>query len=143
MSFGWQDFETLAREVLDGVDESTVPEAAVRTALGRSYYAVFGVARDMLRARGVNLRRESEHAGVRRALSNSADVVEQQTGAALAELFRWRAIADYDARPALPLTRELAEHAYLVSRSSLSALRPQRADDAEEHAEPDAPQDRP
>lgn len=126
MSFSWEDFAVLAGELLEASDRSQVPQAAIRTSLGRSYYALFGVARDLLRERGCSIRRESEHAGVRRALSESSDEIERHVGAALVELFRWRATADYNAAPGVPLTRELAEHACSVSRSAIEALQASR-----------------
>ena len=123
MSFAWGDFSTLARELIDNSGESEVPEAAIRASLGRSYYAVFGVARNMVREDGETVARHSAHASLRRILAESTDARRRRAARALSRLFRLRIEADYYASPGIPLTRELAEEACLVAEAALQTLR--------------------
>jgi uncharacterized protein (UPF0332 family) len=134
MSFDWGDFSTLSGELLETCEQSVVPKAAIRAALGRTYYALFNVARGLLEARGHDIPRKSAHATVRRVLGESDDARERNLSLTLADLFRLRAMADYDPSPAVPLTLEMARHAYLVGESALKTL---RAMAAEESTEPD------
>lgn len=142
MRFAWGDFSTLARELLEVSKESEVPEAAIRGALGRSYYAVFGVAREAARDRDIVIPQHSAHASLRRALATSSDPQDRMIARALSRLFRLRLEADYYATPGLPLTRELAEAAAEVADNALAILA-QPIDEPETPEEPDRPQGRP
>ena len=140
MSFDWEDFTTLAGELLETADSSEVPDAAIRAAVGRTYYALFGLATDMLKARKEEIPRQSAHATVRRLLGESANPIERNIGVTLVELFRYRVMADYELAPSVPLTLELAKHCQLVGRSAVAAL---QAMTDEASGEPDQPPGRP
>ncbi len=123
MRFDWGEFNTLAGELLETASISSVPEATVRAALGRTCYAVFGIARDVLEARGVEIPDKKAHATVRRVLGTSNEEIEQSIGLTLNDLFRLRVMADYDASPGVPLTIEVAQQAYLVGTSAVTMLK--------------------
>lgn len=48
MSFAWEEFHTLGRELLQEEGAASCEEARQRTAIGRAYYATFLTARDAI-----------------------------------------------------------------------------------------------
>ena len=89
-----RDLLTLARRLANGS-----AEADWRTAIGRSYFAAFHVARQLLEDLGFDVPRdESAHRYLSLRLNNCGDSQVQQAGAKLEKLRRERNFADYDIR---------------------------------------------
>lgn len=86
-----RDFLTLADRLSAGTTA-----AEHRTAIGRSYYALFNVAADTLRQLGFHVRRSaSAHGEVQLCLHNSGDPEVQAVASELGDLHSWRNRADY------------------------------------------------
>ena len=86
-----RDFHTLASRLAAG----TTP-AEYRTAIGRSYYAAFNVAAELLRNLGFPLGRgAAAHGEVQRCLSNAGDPAVAAVAAGLGQLHSRRNRADY------------------------------------------------
>jgi uncharacterized protein (UPF0332 family) len=87
-----EDFLDLASEL--AVADS---EAAWRTAISRSYYAAFHVARDFLNNLGFDVpHSERAHVFIRSRLDASGQIDIEQAAEDLRELRRYRNQADYD-----------------------------------------------
>jgi uncharacterized protein (UPF0332 family) len=96
MSFEWSDFLAVADALL--IAESDVHrEASLRTAIGRAYYAAFGVARG--RARSVRLatrRSAAEHGEVAAFYAKQYGERGEEVAIVLGRLRNRRNAADYD-----------------------------------------------
>ena len=122
MSFGWGQVADLARELIDTHGESAVPQAALRAAVSRSYYAVYCTARDRLTAQGVEVPRKKAHATVFRQYGDSPDPRDKEIGASLSRLLKQRLVADYDLSPPKPVDANLAEFCHLMAVQTLELL---------------------
>ena len=110
MSFEWEDLIEVVSHLIDYADDCEVPEAYLRVAIGRSYYAVFCTARERLEARtGAAVSSDSVHTCVRRAFRKSQDPCARRIGAALFELWKHRIDADYALHPRTPIVAARAE----------------------------------
>ena len=88
-----RDFHSLAAKLASGAMASA---ADFRTAIGRSYYAVFNVAADHLRRHGFVIGRgAAAHGEVQKCLMNSADPAVIAVGTELSGLHTNRNRADY------------------------------------------------
>ena len=86
-----RDFHALAM----GLAAGTTP-AEHRTAVGRSYYAVFNVAADLLREFGFRIGRgAAAHGEVQKCLYNSGNPEVAYVASELGVLHSWRNRADY------------------------------------------------
>jgi hypothetical protein len=86
-----RDFDTLARKLSTG---ATAAER--RTAIGRSYYAVFNVAAEHLRALGFPIGKgAAAHGEIQKCLSNSGDKAVTAVASDLSDLHSLRNRADY------------------------------------------------
>lgn len=91
--FAWSDFLDLAAEL----GTRTGDEAAERTAIGRSYYAAFCTARQVLRSRGERLPGGGRaHVAVWGRFSATPDVVHRRIADRGRRLRRRRGRADYE-----------------------------------------------
>jgi uncharacterized protein (UPF0332 family) len=52
MNFAWKNYLFLAAELKSQADAYTSPEAALRSAVSRAYYAAFNCSQDFIRKRG-------------------------------------------------------------------------------------------
>ena len=87
-----RDFHALAVRLASGRGS-----AERRTSIGRSYYAAFNVAMEMLRSMGFRIgRAAAAHGEVRLCLSNSGDAEVVLVASELGKLHTWRIRADYD-----------------------------------------------
>ncbi len=53
--FDWEDYLQLARELRDGAQGDALCEAKLRSAMSRSYYAAYMIARSYLEAKGFTI----------------------------------------------------------------------------------------
>jgi uncharacterized protein (UPF0332 family) len=70
--------------------------AQIRTAISRTYYAIFNLAVQFLTGLGFVLPRNNKHVAVQRWLQNSADLDIVRVGSQLTDLASKRVQADYD-----------------------------------------------
>jgi uncharacterized protein (UPF0332 family) len=97
MSFDWQLYTTIAKELLDGQRTNPTPkEENLRTSISRYYYSVFCIARNYLKNRGDQLPNEKMHAYVRKIFIESSNNIENQIGTNLLKLWNKRRISDYE-----------------------------------------------
>src|SRR4051812_17673884 len=97
MSFNWTEYLTLAQTLAQQAPGSPTPEALLRSAISRAYYAAFIQARNRLR--DVERRpvpRRDVHEYVIRQFTNSRDYKRQKVGKNLVRLREHRTRADYD-----------------------------------------------
>ncbi len=92
--FDWSDFLDVAEELAN----RTGDEAALRTAIGRAYYAAFGTARDRLIRSGVRIPQAgAAHAVVWDRFHASPNRAERRIANLGRQLRKRRSWADYDA----------------------------------------------
>lgn len=91
MSFDPLDFRQLAK----GLASGTPSEAALRTAIGREYYALFLIARERTNVRG----RRRVHKRVKKKVAKVDSGAAHQLGS----LLELRCNADYDLSPPITL----------------------------------------
>ena len=98
MSFDWPDYLTLA-QALSGNERATpTEEARLRAALSRAYYAVYGPAKLVAKARDeyVPQRFETWHQSLIRHFKASSDRTRKSIGANLERMQKNRERADYE-----------------------------------------------
>ena len=122
MSFRWSDLAGLARDLIDSRGDSETPEAVLRAAISRSYYAAFCTARDELEQKGVEVPPGGAHGTVGKRYGSSSDATDKEIGAKLGRLLKQRLIADYDLSPRRPIDVNLAELCHLLSVKTLQLL---------------------
>ncbi|MCI0681181.1 MAG: hypothetical protein L0Y71_03680 [Gemmataceae bacterium] len=83
-------FLTLAQELAQADDP-----AACRTAISRSYYAVFHTAERFLKRMGFHRPKKDHHTALQRRLQNSGDAEISSVGIQLGQLHHERVQADY------------------------------------------------
>jgi hypothetical protein len=104
------DFLRLADELAaDDADE-----AALRTAIGRAYYAVFLLARSKTPIRD----RRAAHVRVRESISPT----NQRLASLLGGMSRYRDIADYEPIPANPQFRDWRRNWEIIRRNANDVL---------------------
>jgi uncharacterized protein (UPF0332 family) len=98
MNFDWQEYLTLAQELmLNPSPLSSGEEARARAAISRAYYAAFIEARNHLHLKEATPvpRRENPHWFVIEQFKNSSDKIRRDIGANLERLRLDRNSADY------------------------------------------------
>src|SRR5947208_9719093 len=97
MSFDWSEYLTLAQELTSKSTTSPIPEAHLRCAISRAYYAAFCKARNLLlnkdgylTPKGTNV-----HWDVVDKFENSNDATRRYIGTLLRNLRSIRNIVDY------------------------------------------------
>ena len=98
MTFDWQEYLLIAKNLYDNRDDFADMEACLRASISRSYYAAFCTARNFARdydghtiARGQNV-----HSEVKRFYINSSNLKNKQVGNLLDRLRKFRNDADYE-----------------------------------------------
>ena len=93
MSFNWKDYVSLAEDLVDSAQESTL-----RSCVSRAYYGVFCIARNGKSYKSYKGKPgENLHRKIINEYKFSSDVKEQETGRILDNLRKSRNEADYDA----------------------------------------------
>jgi uncharacterized protein (UPF0332 family) len=93
--FAWEDYLSIATILLD---DTTAPEAALRSAVSRAYYAAFNIARLYLRENGrlKLLAQPNAHRAVWAELRDSNHPIESSLGHVGFRMRSFRNKADYD-----------------------------------------------
>ncbi len=112
MSFSWEDYFYLAKDLLRGTQESYF-----RSSISRAYYAVFCIGRNK---QGDQILRDGIHWEVINAYKNSNNTNEQAIGWGLDKLRKLRNDADYDETKTIE--KALAERAIKNAESILRRM---------------------
>ena len=96
MSFNWRSYIQLANELINYKKTSTIQEAYLRSAISRSYYSVFCIARNLLINKGVTIPMHNTHKFVRKEYQNSTNRIEKKVAKDLSRLWKDRKDADYE-----------------------------------------------
>lgn len=114
MSFDWKDYVSLAEELLNREEESSL-----RSSISRAYYGAFCIARN--RKSYKDYAGRDVHQRVINEYKNSNDENEQVIGQALDELRKSRNNADYNEDR--PINKSLAERMVALSKQILTLTR--------------------
>lgn len=110
MSFPWRSFVDLAYELLKTPSNSTLEEASFRSAVSRSYYGVFGIAKNYLAANKVKIPIVDTHKFVSSQYQKSPNKNRREIGEKMKRLWRERKAADYDESAKIDLKRAEISH---------------------------------
>lgn len=95
MSFDWKLYIQLSDELINYQRTAILQEAYLRTAISRSYYGVFCIARNLL-SKKTTIPKIDTHKFVREKYEDSINITERKIGASLNRLWRKRKNADYN-----------------------------------------------
>ncbi|MBM3239123.1 DNA-binding protein [Candidatus Poribacteria bacterium] len=98
MNFDWRLYVQLADELITYQRTARFQEAYLRTAISRSYYGVFCIARNFLIGKGISIPKVDSHKFVREQYRASQNKQERKIGDSLTRLWRRRKDADYEDR---------------------------------------------
>ena len=121
MSFNWTSYIELADELINHQRTSSFREAYLRSAISRSYYGVFCIARNFLISGGAAIPRTNTHKFVRTQYQQSRSRPEKEVGDNLHRLWRERKNADYENTATFDTNR--AKTAHQLSIRVLNRLR--------------------
>lgn len=121
MSFDWKSYVQLADELISYQRTSSLQEAYLRSAISRSYYGAFCIARNLLTSRGITIPRTDTHKFVRTEYQKSPTRTEKEIGDNLRRLWRERKEADYEDGANIDTNR--ARTAHQLATRILSKLR--------------------
>lgn len=110
MSFDWKLYVRLADELISHQRTVSFQEAYLRTAISRSYYGVFCIARNFLKSKGLNIPKVDSHKFVRNTYWNSTIRVERKIGKYLRNLWLDRKDADYEDGATVDISRARTAH---------------------------------
>ena len=110
MSFDWKLYVQLADELINHQRIQSIQEAYFRSAISRSYYGTFCIARNLLTKRGVTIPRIDTHKFVRTTYQISPDKKEKEIGNKLHRLWRERKDADYEDGTTIDIKRARTAH---------------------------------
>jgi uncharacterized protein (UPF0332 family) len=123
MRFDWRAYLTLAQDLVSPSTSLPNDEARLRTGISRAYYAVFGTARNSLRARYPALVMPTDatiHGFIQRQFAIASDAFSHSVAQQLGRLRDLRNQADYEEVFAkLP---ENAEFALLCADTAFDAM---------------------
>ena len=119
------DYLYLAESIINSISRGRdIPisktSAVLRTAISRSYYAAFLIARENLRAMGVNIPHDSQ---VHKFVANKLGERNRFLKAQLINLRDMRNRADYDLPPAYSVTERDAKYALATAQNIISMIR--------------------
>lgn len=95
MSFCWEAYVRLAENLIKN-QTTGLEDACLRSAISRSYYGVFGVARSYLMRNGITISPIDTHKYLRNEFKNSPDKTKKKIGQNMERLWRDRKDADYE-----------------------------------------------
>ncbi len=121
MSFDWKLYVQLADELISYQRTPSFQEAYLRTAISRSYYGVFCIARNFLVSNGIVIPRFDTHRFVRDRYLASVNRVERKIGDNLKRLSRRRNEADYENGAAIGIDQ--ARTGYEMALRTMQGLR--------------------
>jgi len=120
MGFDWKLYIQLADELITYQRTASFQEAYLRTAISRSYYGVFCIARNFLTTKGIPIPKIDTHKFVREQYLSSQDKIERKIGNSLNRLWRRRKDADYEDETTIDINR--AKTAYQMALQTMSNL---------------------
>ncbi|MBM3253946.1 MAG: HEPN domain-containing protein [Candidatus Omnitrophica bacterium] len=120
MGFDWKLYIQLADELITYQRTASFQEAYLRTAISRSYYGVFCIARNFLTTKGISIPPINTHKFVREQYLSSQDKVERKIGDSLNRLWRRRKDADYEDEATIDINR--AKTAYQMALRTMGNL---------------------
>lgn len=121
MSFEWTSYIQLADELISYQRTPNLQEAYFRSAISRSYYGVFCIARNFLVIRRVPIPKVDTHKHVRDKYWKSANRAEKKIGKDMLDLWRERKDADYEDGATIDINR--ARTAHEMAKRILERLR--------------------
>lgn len=110
MSFNWASYIQLADELIKHEGASSIQEAYLRSAVSRSYYGVFCIARNLLTAKGTSIPPVDTHKFVKNEYKKSKIKTEQKISENLQRLHRERKNADYENDTTFDANRAITAH---------------------------------
>lgn len=110
MSFDWKLYVQLAEELINHQRTPTFREAYLRSAMSRSYYGVFCIARNFLANRGTSIPKVDTHKFVRDKYWKSPNRAEKKIGKDLLDLWRERKDSDYEDEAPIDINRARTAH---------------------------------
>jgi len=128
MSFDWQSYISLAKELIKHsslYQNDSMQEACYRSAISRSYYGVFCIARNFLKKKGISIPKTDTHKFVREKYMNSSIKIEKKIGENLGRLWRERKVSDYEDTADIDIKR--SETAIKLAKRVLKSLKQIRA----------------
>lgn len=120
MSFDWKLYIQLADELITYQRTTSFQEAYLRTAISRSYYGIFCIARNFLTTKGISIPKIDTHKFVRGQYLASQDKEERKIGDSLNRLWRRRKDADYKDKATIDINE--AKTAYQMALRTMSNL---------------------
>lgn len=112
----------LSDELIKHSNTSQLKEAYLRSAISRSYYGVFCLARNFLIfTKGITIPPVDTHKFVREQYLKSSNIIEKKIGESMKALLHERKIADYDNNATMHFKR--AETAVELSKRILKQLK--------------------
>jgi uncharacterized protein (UPF0332 family) len=119
MSFDWKLYVELSEELIKHQKTPSLHDAYLRSAISRSYYGVFCIARNLLLKKTVYFSIEDSHKEVREHYNNAVTRKEKQIGTKLGRLWTERKSADYDADESFDNERAKTAHKMAVDTLNL------------------------
>lgn len=110
MSFDWKLYIQLADELISHQRTVALQEAYLRSAISRSYYGVFCIARNFLVKRGLTIPKTDTHKFVRDKYWEANDKEEKKIGKGLRDLWLDRKDADYENKANININRAKTVH---------------------------------
>ena len=120
MSFKWETYLQLADNLINEHKNTDIPEAYLRSAVSRSYYGVFCIAKKFLERKGERIPFRDSHSFVINKFKKSNRRSEKKIGGYLNRLKEIRKYADYDDK--VTIRNNDAVLAYLLANSLLDEL---------------------
>lgn len=120
MNFNWESYIQLAEELIKYQKNPSTIEACYRTAISRSYYGVFCIARNILLKRGIKIPRVNTHKFIRNEYQNSPKSEEKKIAKNLRRLWMERKDADYEDKINIDVQR--ARFALELAKNTLKLL---------------------
>lgn len=110
MIFDWNLYLQLAEELISHQKTGDLREAYLRSAISRSYYGVFCIARNFLVNKGTTIPKVDTHKFVRDTYWKSPNREEKKIGKSLHNLWLDRKDADYENNAHIDVNRAKTAH---------------------------------
>lgn len=114
MSFDWKLYIQLADELIAYQRTTSLQEAYLRSAISRSYYGIFCLARNFLISKGISIPGVDTHKFIRSNYQRSSNKAEKEIGDNLRRLWRERKDADYEDGAHIDINRANVAHQLAV-----------------------------
>lgn len=123
MSFNWDSYIQLASDLIHHQKTLSINKAYLRTAMSRSYYGVFCIARDILISKGWQMPIYGVHKFVREEYQKCPKRIGEIGYKIAKDLLKlWQGRIDADYRGNAKINKTIAETFYLLSVNLLQIL---------------------